>query len=751
VAEPNQRATIGRYRVTGILGEGGMGVVYAAHDQRLDRPVAIKTLRGGTADDAARQRLEREARAAARVNHPSICQLYELGEDEGELFLAMELLQGESLAQRLARGPLPPAEALPIALAVLAGLEALHRDGIIHRDLKPSNIFLTGHGAKLLDFGVAVPSMPDATAMKLTLPGTFVGTPVYSAPEQLRGEPMDPRTDLFSAGDVLYEMIAGRAPFEGATAMEVFHKILNEQPPPLAGDTAVMAFDRVLRRALAKSPADRPASAAAMAAELRDAMTTARPSAAVQARTVTRLIVLPFRILRSDPETDFLSFSVPDAVTSAVSGIESLVVRSSAAALRYGSESPDFRAIAADAQVDAVLLGTILRAGPQLRVATQLVAVPGATVLWSDTMQVPVGDLFQLQDDLTQRLVESLSLPLSAQERKQLRQDVPAHPRAYEQYLRANELGRDSIQWQAALDLYRECVEADPDYAPAWAGLGRMHRMLGKYLDRSHEARFREAEAAVRRALELNPDLSYAENLYAHIEVDLGRAEEAMVRLVRRARDRQSDPQLFAGLALACRYCGLLQASLAAADRAVQLDPRIVTSVAHTHFMRGDYLRVIENAADSIPAIPFNRNLALIMLGRRDEALASLEAIDPGIPSRLLYYTDAMKFLILGDRERGLAAILHEVDMPDPEGRYYVARHLIHLGETERGLVVLSRVVDDGFFCLPALTRDPWLDPVRTSSAFADIARKAEARHRRAVISFLSSEGDRVLGVPYPV
>jgi eukaryotic-like serine/threonine-protein kinase len=725
-----------------------MGVVYAAHDDRLDRPVAIKTLRSETSDATSRERLQREARAAARVNHPAICQLYELGEDGDELFLAMELLQGESLAQRLSAGPIAPAEALPIALAILAGLEALHRDGVVHRDLKPSNIFLTPHGAKLLDFGVAASSRPDHTATKLTTPGTLIGTPLYCAPEQLRGEPIDTRTDLFAAGIVFYEMLAGRPPFDGRTMLEVLHAIVNEQPPPLAGGAAVSAFDRVIRRALEKVPAHRPASAAAMASELRDAMALVRTDSGSPARAVTRLIVLPFRMLRPDAEIDFLAFSVPDAVTSALSGIESLVVRSSAAAHRYGSESPDLRAVAADAQVDAVLLGTILRAGPQLRVASQLVAVPAATVLWSHTMQVPVGDLFQLQDDLTQRLVDSLSLPLSAQERQQLRQDVPADPAAYECYLRAQALGHDSGEWQAALELYRDCVGQDASYAPAWAGLARAHRMLGKYFVESHEAHFREAEIAVRKALELNPDLSYAENLYAHIEVDLGRAEEAMVRLLRRARDRRSDPLLFAGLAHACRYCGLLQASLAAWEHAVRLDPKVPTSVAHTHFMRGDYARAIEHTAESIP---YTGNLALVMLGRSEEARASLEGVDASLPGRMIHYTSALLHAIRGEREQSLAAIARQVDIPDPEGRFYVARHMVHLGEIDRGLDMLSRVVDDGFFCLPALTRDPWLDPVRSLAAFTEIIRRAEARHRRAIISFLSAEGDRVLGVPYPV
>jgi TolB-like protein len=741
------RTAVGRYRITGVLGEGGMGVVYAAHDDRLERPVAIKTLKADTADPSSRERLQREAKSAARVNHPAICQLYELGEDDGEIFLAMELLQGESLADRLTRGRLPPADALPIALAVLAGLGALHDHGLIHRDLKPSNIFLTPHGAKVLDFGIAASAAHDKTLTKLTSPGVLVGTPLYCAPEQLRGDPLDARSDLFAAGVVFYEMLAGRPPFEGRTTAEVFQAVLSEPPPPLAGDAAVAAFERVVRRALAKSPADRPSTAAAMAAELRDAMAGQHGSGGVPARAVTRLIVLPFRMLRPDAETDFLAFSVPDAVTSALSGIESLVVRSTAAALRYGADSPDFRAIASDAQVDAVLLGTILRAGAQLRVSTQLVAVPGATVLWSHTATVPVGDLFQLQDDLTHRLVESLALPLSAQERQQLQQDVPAAPRAYELYLRARELARDTSQWQPALDLYEQCVQEDPRYAPAWAGIARMHRMLGKYREGSDVEHWRHAEAAVRRALELNPDLSYAENLYAHLEVDLGRAEEALVRLLRRARERRSDPHLFAGLAHASRYCGLLQASLAAHEQAVRLDPKIPTSVAHTYFMRGDYARVIDY---DVEGIPYTRNLALVMLGRVDEAIASLEQIDINQPSRLVHFTSGLLHMLRGDREKSLAAVLH-TDIDDPEGRYYIARYLIRLGETDRGLATLSASVNDGFFCLPVLQRDPWLDAVRSTPAFDEIVRRAEARHRRAVISFLSAEGDRVLGVTYPV
>ena len=216
---------IGHYAVDRKLGEGGMGVVYAARDDRLERAIAIKTLSAPASDDTARQRLWREARAAASVNHPNICQIYEVGEDGGRLFIAMELLAGEPLAERLRRGPLSTSEAVPIALEILAALAALHSRGIVHRDLKPSNVFLTAHGAKLLDFGLARPEPGGAlsTVDGLTRTGMLMGTPRYMAPEQVTGEAVDARSDIFAAGALLFEMLAGRPAFSGRTIVEVLH------------------------------------------------------------------------------------------------------------------------------------------------------------------------------------------------------------------------------------------------------------------------------------------------------------------------------------------------------------------------------------------------------------------------------------------------------------------------------------------------------------------------------------------------
>jgi len=275
-----------------------------------------------------------------------------------------------------------------------------------------------------------------------------------------------------------------------------------------------------------------------------------------------------------------------------------------------------------------------------------------------------------------------------------------------------------------------------------------MHRMIGKYIDAQASERFAKAEAALKRALELNPDLSSAEHLYAALEVDLGRAEESMVRLLRRARERSADPELFAALSHSLRYCGLLQASLAAAIQARRLDPKVRVSAAHTCFMLGDYEGVLAYEPEGIN---YMRNLALITLGRRDEAIAALENVDKSLPHLLVFYVKALGHLIRGEREESLENIKVLTTIHDPEGRFYAARHLAYLGDIDAALPLLRGAVEDGYFCVPALARDPWLDPLRGTPEFAAIVRRAETRHRQALISFLTAEGDRVLGITQPV
>jgi eukaryotic-like serine/threonine-protein kinase len=739
--------TIGRYQVTGTLGEGGMGIVYSARDERLNRSVALKMIRREISDPAAAERLRREARAAATVNHPNICQLYDIDDEEGQLYIAMELLEGESLASRLARGPVSFSEAVRIELAALSALDALHSHGLMHRDLKPSNIFLTPHGVKLLDFGLACSIEVEATETRLTLPGVLLGTPQYLPPEQLLGQPVDPRGDLFAAGAVLYEMLTGQPPFTGRSIPQIVHAIVYEEPPALGGSPAIAAIDRVIHKAIAKRPQDRYESAGAMADDLRAAMTLVDSGTAARPpRPMTRLIVLPFRVLRSDPEIDFLAFSLSDALTTSLSGLDSLLVRSSLTASRFAADPVDLDEVATKADVDAVLTGTLLRAEDQLRVTAQLAEVPSGTVRWSQTMQARLGDTFQLQDVLTSRIVESLAVPLSARDKQVLQHDVPATAKAYEFYLRANQLAYQAQNWTVARDLYRQCLEEDPRYAPAWARLARLYRVIGMYSGEASDDAYAHAEEAFRRALELNPDLSIAHNLYTAVEVETGRARQAMLRLLERARLRSADPELFAGLVQACRYAGVQRPAIAAYEHARRLEPQIRTAVNHAYLMAGEYERAIEADQDDPPVVTA---LALDLIGRRDRAIAHVrQQIARPMPALLRAFFEVTLALFEDRRTDGVAAaneVLKNWRLRDPCATYYLGRTLAAL-EHPRAMVMLRRSVTGGFHVYPFFARDPWLDSVRTDPEFAEILGSAEIGYHAAAEAFVAAGGERILG-----
>ena len=735
--------TIAHYHVVSKLGEGGMGVVYAATDERLQRRVALKMVRG-TGDQHSRERLWREARAAASVSHPNVCQLYEIGEANGELFIAMELLEGEPLSARLARGPIPLPESVDITLAVLSALEAIHARGIVHRDLKPSNIFLTAHGIKLLDFGLAVQEVSEQTQTGITMAGAVMGTPHYMSPEQLSVSPLDGRSDLFAVGAILFELLVGKAAFPGATTAQVFHAVMYEPLPMLDGSPALAAVDRILHRATCKKPADRYADAAAMAQELRATRNLNDSGIAPVARTMTRLIVLPFRMLRPDPEIDFLSFSLADAITASLGSLTSLVVRSSLAAARFKAEAPDLSALATELDVNAAVTGTLLRAGSEVRVATQLVEAPGGRLLWSRTTQVTLNDIFQLQDDLTRQIVESLSLPLSAREERLLSRDTPANARSYEYFLRANELASDPKSWAIARDLYEQAVQEDPRYAPAWAGLGRVRRLIGK-LGGGTSDELAGAEAALKRALELNPDLPLAHNLTAQVDIDHGRAREALGRLLNQASRRRTDPELFVGLVYACRYCGLLDASRRADEAARRLDPSIKTSVIHTLWMQREYEAVLASQVEAPLVVGF----AFVALGRENEALDFLASREPKLPPKLRQMIGVLRALLEGRSADAVAAIqaIASSGFRDPEALFYLARQAARLGAAEDAVALLKSATAAGFCCYPLLMSDEWLAPVRSRPEFADVLAHVKREHELAAAAFAAAGGERILDV----
>jgi len=745
---------IGHYRIVGKLGQGGMGVVYAARDEKLERAVALKTM-SIARDDTARKRFWREARAAASVNHPNVCQLYEIGEDRGELFIAMELLEGQSLAARLQAGPMSVAETMPLALGMLAALQALHTRGIVHRDLKPSNVFLTPHGVKLLDFGLALPSGSAVAASSdetpLTGTGVIIGTPRYMAPEQVTGEAQDARSDLFAAGAILFEMLAGRPAFTGRNAVEILHATLHEQPPALTGSPAVAAVDRVIRRALAKRPAERPASADAMAEELRAIRGVVGDDTPALARALTRIVVLPFRVLRPDPETDFLAFSLPDAIATSLYGIRSLVVRSSAAGARFAGEAPDFKKLAAEVDVDRVVMGTLLRAGDQLRASTQLVEAPGGTLLSAHTVQSSLGDLFHLQDDMARRVVEALALPLGA-ETPPPTPDEPRDARAYQLFLRANELARDYNHLPEARDLYQRCLELDPKFAPAWARLGRCHWVIGKYLHDPGDSAA-QAEEAFRHALDLNPRLAVAHRFYASFEGDTGRSLDALVRLVGEGRRHGNDAELFAGLVHAARYCGLYEQSIAAHEEARRLDPNVITTMEQTLVLTGDLDRLLalEGPAHASRGRDLDRAMALGLAGRYDEARRILDDLRAGalLPAWKAWLQAITAWV---DRQpegvlAGIQALEGLTIAEDPEGLFQVGWMFSDLGERGHAVVFLRRAVDRGFYAAPTMAASPAFDVLREDPAFLEVLALAEAGRGKALAAYREAGGEELLGM----
>jgi serine/threonine protein kinase len=738
--------TLGRYRLTEKLGEGGMGVVYAAEDSQLGRRVAIKTVHATMTDKIARQRLLREARLAAGVNHPHICQVYEVGQHEDELFIAMELLEGEPLAARLERGPLPLGEALQATVEILGALEELHRRGVMHRDLKPSNVILTPHGVKLLDFGLAR-SFQGTAGERLTQTGAFVGTPGFMAPEVFSGDEPGPRADLFAAGALALEMIAGVPAFPAETPADGFHAVLNEQPPTLTGGPAVEAADRVIQRALAKQPEERPDSAAAMAEGLAAAARlvdgTERPGAA----TFHRLLVVPFRLLRPSEEIGFLPFGLADALNTSLSGVAGLVVKSSHVGARYAEGELDFARIAQETESQLVLTGTLLSDGDRLRVSTQLLEAPGGALVWSDTSEITVGDLFRLQDELARRIVDSLALKLAPGRKRSLQSDVPASASAYQYFLRANQLAHNFGMLEQARDLYRQCLDEDPDYAPAWAHLGRVHRVMAKYGHGDFEADLVEAERAFKKALELSPNLAAAHNLYAYYQIEeRGESREAMVGLLQLARRRPTDAQLLSGLVVACRFCGLIDASIEADRRARRLDPGVRTSVQYTYLAAGEYEKAIRHDDEDLGWIHY---YALPLMGRADEAvercrkreLRSLKEVE-----RNLLVSD--RTAIEGDRDacveatRGLLAS----GFHDPEGRLFCVRNLVRVGEIDAGLDELESIVARGFHCDTALRVDPWLDPARDRPRFQEALARATDGRNQALEAYEQAGGAAFLG-----
>jgi serine/threonine protein kinase/tetratricopeptide (TPR) repeat protein len=491
---------LGPYEILALLGTGGMGEVWKARDTRLNRIVAVKRLTGQHSG-----RFEQEARAIAALNHPHICQIYDVGAD----YLVLEYVEGLTLADRLRSGGglgLPPEEALRIARQIAEGLEEAHRSGILHRDLKPSNVMVTTKGvAKLLDFGLATLVSADADVTR-TRDGTVLGTAAYMSPEQAEGRPLDSRSDIFSFGAVLYEMLSGSRAFGRTTALQVMNAIVRDEPAPLQ---ASPALERIVRRCLEKSPGQRFQTMGELRAVLEQPAT--EPSKPIE--RVPSIAVLPFANMSADKENEYFSDGLAEEIINVLANMPGLKVAGRTSSFFFRGKDVEFGEIGQRLNVDHILEGSVRKAGSRIRVTAQLIKVADGFHLWSERYDRELTDIFALQDEVTHAIATALQVKLSG-ETAPPRRHTP-DLRAYEAYLKAlDQWSRPTSESMERVKEYLDrAVALDPEFAPAYSTMGLYYTMLASLGMRPTREVIPLARAAVDEALRIEPSLPEAHAL----------------------------------------------------------------------------------------------------------------------------------------------------------------------------------------------------------------------------------------------
>jgi len=505
----------GRYRILGTAGEGGMGVVYKAEDTRLGRSVALKFLPAPIArDPQAKKRFLREAQAAAILDHPNICPVYEVDEADADMFLTMAFVEGRNLKDRIAEGPLPLIGALAIAAQVAEGLKAAHEKGVIHRDIKPANIMLDREGqVRITDFGLA--SIEGGA--DLTRPQAVLGTPAYMSPEQVRGERTDGRTDIWSFGCTLYEMATGRRPFLGEGGRTVANEILTSAPPnPVSLRAEIPAgLERVIRRCLEKRPEDRYPDLESLCDAL-SGEEVRRPEAAATAapahESLPSVAVLPFADMSPGKDQDYFGEGLAEELIHALARLQGIKVVARTSAFALKGLKLDIREIGRTLGVGAVLEGSVRKAGSRLRVTAQLIDARTGLHLWSERFDREERDVFDIQDEITAAIVEHLKVALLAGERSALQKRATSDTEAYNLYLKGLYFyARPSHESYAkALHFFQAAAGADPNFALAYAGMANVFGGLGIMNLAPPAEMWPKAKAAIQKALSLDADLAEA-------------------------------------------------------------------------------------------------------------------------------------------------------------------------------------------------------------------------------------------------
>jgi serine/threonine protein kinase/tetratricopeptide (TPR) repeat protein len=602
---------LGRYQILALLGQGGMGEVYRAKDLRLGREVAIKIVSAAlTQEPDQLVRFEREAKAVAALSHPNILVLYDVGEEKGIPFAVAELLEGATLRAQIVKGALFWRQAMEIGAGVAGGLAAAHAQGILHRDIKPENLFLTTQGQiKILDFGLAryvVPVSAEVDTTEFisgpTNPGAVVGTPGYMSPEQLRGLVVDVRSDVFSLGCVMYEMVTGRHPFRRRSAAEMSAAILHEEPPPVTTGVADVPVDvdLLVRRCLNKSPDGRFSSADELMQAIQSALSGSDCGSVRRAHSEglgrrrrerpRSLAVLPLLNTSVDPQTEYLADGITESVINALSQLSGLRVMARNTVFRYKEREADAQEVGRALKVQTVLMGQLMRRGNRLVIRIELVDVKDGSRLWGEHYERELGEVYALERAISQDIADKLRLRLTGAQRERLLQMPAANAEAYQSYLQGryywNKRTKEGLT--KCIKLLHKAIEFDPTYALAYAGIADAYLQLGGWGDIPPREASSKAKAAAQRALAIDADLAEA-----HVSLGLAHKEHewdwsAAGHAYQRAL------QLNANYAVAHQWYGEYLAALGQHDeairsfrRAIDLDP--LSLIIHATLGRHGY------------------------------------------------------------------------------------------------------------------------------------------------------------------
>ena len=644
--------SLGRYRILAKLGEGGMGEVWKAHDTRLDRVVAIKMLLrstlGAPGDDTGRERFRQEALALSRLSHEGIATVFDFESDGDYDLLVMEFVAGGTLESRLKDGPLALEQVISLGGAAADALDHAHRHGVLHRDLKPGNVGLASDGRpKILDFGLARLVSGDAVTARLTQTGKIMGSLAYMAPEQLAGEPEDPRTDVYALGVTLYELATGQRPFMQEHLPSLMFAIVNSPAPSVRSHRpeAAVEFDRLIASCLAKDRRHRPTSAAAVATALRGIATIAVEGPApslVEGRpvstsgTIRTIAVLPFRNISQDPSQEYFADGMTEAVISDLSRIKALHVISRTSAMKYRGTGLSIPEIARQLNVEAILEGSAQLVGQRVRLSVQLIAARTDETLWAERYDRQLEDVLDLQSQLAERVAREIAVQLTPAEARRLAHRHVVNAEAHLEYLkgRHSAWGGSPEGVELGLRYAKRALELDPDFAAAWSALADCHIIRATRGMAPPAEAAREAIAAAKRALELDPSLADA-------HVSIGVVQMHTGDLAGSIRSLRHAIALNPALALAHNMLARALSSyerheeaLAAAQTSVALDPLAVmlhTILGDVYYYARQYEKAVLSYRMAIELDPrfasAHTDLARAFeaLGRFDEARAALE------------------------------------------------------------------------------------------------------------------------------